>query len=946
MKKKTLSLRIFSVLLLICMLTLTLPLNVSASSDCLAITVSDEHKTTLTETFTSVTNAKEYTSSNHVVDLPVGKAIYLDTVGVLLSDYETEWESSDNTIVKVEEDGRAVAVGTGTATVKAKSNDMIAEITVNVVSKLEVKYKTAKITIGNLCNLDLNVTGDLNRYLYTTEWRTSDGSIAQVGGGLVLGQKIGHCTITADVYDKSSGSVISTATCNVEILNKMSGITIVNEKTSMELGTTHTLRVETTPASQRAVWVSSNPDVATVDNNGKITTTGVGTVTITAYAGCWIDNIYVKDESYSDSFELEIWSSENAVYNAVISNDQNGNVTISKTQAAENEVVRIFAKDIFEKGVDTYEAKGAAVISVVDDSGRSVAVTKVGNGEYTFVMPKSNVTINPVYNSLYSLSVESGLSANMNRNNNLVAKVSINEYVGGSFSGTFSISGIDFNVSNVVCDYAEIISNANGKIVFSVNDSRTTAGKFTIFVYADAQKLKDGTHGIKIGGDTNIELPNTFTSCNIGNVDKNAVEVDVAYVENNVNNKVVNIAAVNQIVMHGEALKYIQDKAYSVLLKFADGEIEISALSFKSLASATGGFTLFDFKITPDAYGSEDVFGTGALSIKAFTSSGLSQDQLAILGKVKLTIYTENNEKLTINVSDKTIESSNGSNVFEVNSLTGFAAFSVGMKGDFLNGDLLFILLIVLLIIALLCAVVFLIKRLRAGKLDDGDKVVFDEETDEVEEDTPVTEEEPIVDNSATENADLGEETEIQEFRTVDDILRDSNLGNEADDIKTQAIEELKNEISRELSEGTLSENTILTDEQLNEIKNNCDMLGLEGYDTLESETGEFKKLIGDADDYRVVAGDVVADENATPEVIHNVIEELRNKTSVMIAKRNDYDNLCNVTYATIESAFEKVKALQELKKVLVETIESSREVAISSTEKLFPSEMFLTMQP
>ena len=53
----------------------------------------------------------------------------------------------------------------------------------------------------------------------------------------------------------------------------------------------------------------------------------------------------------------------------------------------------------------------------------------------------------------------------MARDNNLVAKINVNEYVGGSFTGTFSFSGNDYVLSKVVCDYATTISNANGKIV-------------------------------------------------------------------------------------------------------------------------------------------------------------------------------------------------------------------------------------------------------------------------------------------------------------------------------------------------------------------------------------------------------------------------------------------------------------------------------------------------
>ena len=927
MKKKTLSLRIFSILLLVCMLTLSLPFSAFAVSDCIAISVTDEHATTLGGMFTSVTNAKNYVAVEHKVDLPIGKSIKLDVVGVLQRSYDATWESSNSSVVKVEPTGRLIAVGSGTAKVTASSEGMTAELTVNVVPKIDIKYKTAKVSVNKLCNLDLNITGDLNKYLYTTEWTSSNGNFAQVGNGLVLGQQVGVCSISASVYDKATNTLINSATCEVSVYERMSGINITNEKTSMELGTTHTLRVETVPVNQRAVWVSSNPDIATVDSNGRVTATGVGRVTITAYAGCWVDNAYVKDSAYYESFELDVWSSTTVKYNTNISNNQNGNVTVSKSNAYENEVITVYAKDVVEKRLEAYEAKGATVISVVDASGRSVAVTKVEHGVYTFVMPKSDVTINPTYGSLYNLSVESGLSANMNRNNNLVAKINVNEYVGGAFAGTFSFSGIDFTISNVVSDYATVTSNVNGNVVVSVNDSRTIPGKFSIYVYADAQDMTDGVHGIKIGGDVNMQLTNTFTSCNVGMLEQGAVEVDQAYVDSNVANKVLTISSGNQIAIHGEAIKYIQEHNYSLLMKFTCGEIEIPAASFKTLSAADGGYTLFEFKITPDSYGSEDVFGAGTLNIRTFTASGLSQEQLTMVGKVKMTIYTNNGEKLSINVANKTIEAINASNEFELNSLIGFGSFTVGMEGKLFDGDFLFILLIIVLIIALLCAVVFLMKRLRAGRVEDGG-VTFDDEDDENSGDDQSGGDTVVEDDNelAETHTAIQDDVDLQSFRTVDDILRESNLEQEANEIKLRAVEELKDEIAREASESILSSSVLLNDEQIAELKSNFESLHLDGFDVIETATVAFKQTIGIADTSRKDASAMIEDILITPDVLHDKIEELREKTSVMMSQRNEYDALCKSIFAKVDAACERVAALQNNKKELIDVIDKARQ--------------------
>ena len=146
----------------------------------------------------------------------------------------------------------------------------------------------------NQLNVRLNGTG----FLYvnnkptgeTVTWASSDESVATVQNGTVTGLAIGTTTITA-----TAGTEI--ATCQVTVVygylyiganSNNSSVTGVN----LVLGVhpTETLIAEVKDSYSQKVenavvtWKSSNPSVATVDDNGKVTAVNVGTTTITAEA--------------------------------------------------------------------------------------------------------------------------------------------------------------------------------------------------------------------------------------------------------------------------------------------------------------------------------------------------------------------------------------------------------------------------------------------------------------------------------------------------------------------------------------------------------------------------------------------------------------------------------------------------------------------------------------
>ena len=105
-------------------------------------------------------------------------------------------------------------------------------------------------------------------------WKSSNAAIASVdANGKVTGVKAGEATITVTTEDGGK-----TATCLVTVeavpVVAVTGVTL--NKTSLKLYTrdSETLTATVAPAgatNKNVIWTSSEPTVATVDANGKVT---------------------------------------------------------------------------------------------------------------------------------------------------------------------------------------------------------------------------------------------------------------------------------------------------------------------------------------------------------------------------------------------------------------------------------------------------------------------------------------------------------------------------------------------------------------------------------------------------------------------------------------------------------------------------------------------------
>ena len=140
-----------------------------------------------------------------------------------------------------------------------------------------------EIELGNTLTLTPTFNPE-NATNKTVTWTSSDESVATVdNNGKVTSKKIGSTIITVTSQDGNKK-----ATCTVTVKEALAGIPLESislpEKEEIELGNTLTLTPTFNPenaTNKTVTWTSSDESVATVDNNGKVTSKKIGSTTIT-----------------------------------------------------------------------------------------------------------------------------------------------------------------------------------------------------------------------------------------------------------------------------------------------------------------------------------------------------------------------------------------------------------------------------------------------------------------------------------------------------------------------------------------------------------------------------------------------------------------------------------------------------------------------------------------
>ena len=167
-----------------------------------------------------------------------------------------------------------------------------------------------------------------------------------------------------------------------QAIYKVTGVTLNRSNLSLTAGGNAWLRAAVQPdnaANQSVTWASSDPSVATVDQNGVVTAVGAGTATIT---------VTTADGGFTATCAVTVRPDippANPNYRITVEATQGGTVTADPTAAKAGTTVTL--TPVPHRGYQV------GTVAVTDRFGEAVAVTEQADGTYTFTMPNGQVTV-------------------------------------------------------------------------------------------------------------------------------------------------------------------------------------------------------------------------------------------------------------------------------------------------------------------------------------------------------------------------------------------------------------------------------------------------------------------------------------------------------------------------------------------------------------------------
>ncbi|MFM5028620.1 beta strand repeat-containing protein [Aeromonas rivipollensis] len=232
--------------------------------------------------------------------LAKGLTLQLQAIATLSDDTtkdvstQANWQSSNPTVLSVDDQGKATAIAAGDATVTATVQGITGQTTVSAVdltiSQLQIIPATVQLAIGTTTRLTAIATfADQSTQDVSSQvgWLSSNTAVATVDStGLVTGVAAGSATLSASLLGVTASTSIQVNNTSVSALQVIPAVTTIALGTKSQLQAIATFADGSTQdVSSQVQWSSNDPFIAGVDSLGLVTGSGIGQATVTATLG-------------------------------------------------------------------------------------------------------------------------------------------------------------------------------------------------------------------------------------------------------------------------------------------------------------------------------------------------------------------------------------------------------------------------------------------------------------------------------------------------------------------------------------------------------------------------------------------------------------------------------------------------------------------------------------
>ena len=402
-----------------------------------------------------------------------------ETLG--LSEVDVIWTSDAPSVVSVNDDGTIQALSPGTAVITAsESRSGIADsCTVTVYNLTDIVLGTQAQSLGTGESFTLEAAVSSNDLAEPFEYSSSDSSVAFVDkNGVITAMSPGETVITV------SARGYTPSECTISVLSAPTLITLDAQKAKICIGETRTVSVvnESGEYCSKYTFTSSDPEIISIDDSGKVTAlaSGTATVSVTAYNGVFTSFEYtVTGEPKS----VELDHSKLTVYSGFTETlspkDSTGSCMEFYYTSSDTSVATVD-----ENGVITAHNRGQAVITCSTFNGKSDTCTvNVKVVDYTLPYTSARVEQNiAVLAASYPdlISTEVIGSSVLGRSITLV-KLGTGERKALVAAGMHSREGIGVTFTmRCIEEYAEAYYSKSGK--YGSYNVRDMLDEFTLYI--------------------------------------------------------------------------------------------------------------------------------------------------------------------------------------------------------------------------------------------------------------------------------------------------------------------------------------------------------------------------------------------------------------------------------------------------------------------------------